>query len=319
MTYKEIFNILSDESNKKIAVFTHINPDGDCLGSAASLYYALKQLGKDVQVFAEKDIHQNFSFLIEDLFNPEMYEKYDLLVAVDSSDITRIGDYSNMFSKHKNTLMIDHHKSAVQFAKYNYIEETACSCCEILYKILNSNMKLNLKIAQALYCGILTDTGCFVHNNTTPLVHTIAADLLSYGLDIDTIHYYLMKRRTIEELNLLGTALSSLKLELNGQVSIMTITVEDFLKTNTTEKNVIGLVNYGVGIDNVKYSILISEIKKNVCKISIRSKLDADSSQVCEAFGGGGHKFAAGCKIIGKPENVKIKILNICRSILCLE
>ena len=94
---------------------------------------------------------------------------------------------------------------------------------------------------------------------------------------------------------------------------------QTFEETQTNEKEVMGIVNYGIGLDDVKYSILISEIKPNVCKISVRSKLDADSSELCAYFGGGGHKYAAGCKIVGKPETVKAKLLEASRMVLCKE
>ena len=128
-----------------------------------------------------------------------------------------------------------------------------------------------------------------------------------------------MKRRTFKELNLLKHALNSLTVELDGQVSIITISQQTFEETQTNEKEVMGIVNYGIGLDDVKYSILISEIKPNVCKISVRSKLDADSSELCACFGGGGHKYAAGCKIVGKPETVKAKLLEASRMVLCKE
>lgn len=317
MNYKEIFEILTKPENKKIAIFTHINPDGDCLGSGAALYHALTKLGKIVDVFCEKEKSENFDFFTKDIYNKNEFSNYDLLVAVDTSECARIGDYALEFSQHKNTMLIDHHKTTLPYAKYSLIEETASSCCEIIYKILKNNIDFDEAIAQSIYCGLLTDTGCFVHNNTTPLVHQIAADLLSYNLDIDLIHYYLMKRRTFKELQLLTLALQSLTVEIDGQVSILTITQDNFMQTDTDERDVIGVVNYGVGIDGVKYSILISEIKPNVCKISVRSKLNADSSELCGVFGGGGHKYAAGCKITGKPQSVKQKLINASREILC--
>ena len=317
MNYKDIFEVLSNPKNKKIAVLTHINPDGDCLGSGAALFHALRKIGKVVDVFCEKEKSENFDFFTKDVFNISEFSTYDLLVAVDTSDCARLGDYATEFSEHKNTLLIDHHKTTTPYANQYLIEDTASSCCEIIYKILKDNVEFDTQIAQAIYCGLLTDTGCFVHNNTTPLVHNIAADLLSYNLDIDLIHYYLMKRRTFKELNLLMRALQTLTVDVEGQVCTLTISQETFEITETNEKEVMGIVNYGVGIDGVKYAILISEIKPNVCKISVRSKLDADSSELCSVFGGGGHKYAAGCKITGKPENVKQKLINASREILC--
>ena len=319
MNYKEVFEILSHPKNKRIAVLTHINPDGDCLGSAAALYHSLRKIGKTVEVFSELDYSENFDFFTKGIFNVTEFSNYDLLVAVDTSEISRLGDYATYFSEHKNTLLIDHHKSTKPYSDKYLVEETASSCCEIIYKILKNNIEFDTNIAMSIYCGLLTDTGCFAHNNTTPLVHEIAADLLSYGLDIDLIHYYLMKRRTIKELNLLMLALKSMSIEVDGQVCFLTITQKNFEETDTTEKDVMGVVNYGVGIDNIKYSVLISEIKPNVCKMSVRSKLDADSSELCAIFGGGGHKYAAGCKMTGKPDGVKQKILKACKDILCRE
>lgn len=311
----ELQNILN--KSKKVAIISHINPDGDCLGSAVGLGLYLKSIGKSVNFFCDDEIHTNFSFLVKDYFNLEFTNDYDLLISVDCSDISRMGQYGDYYKEHKNTINIDHHKTNNMFAKFNLVNEIASSTCEILYDFISyNNLVVNDNIAQAIYSGLMTDTGCFLHNNTTPHVHLVASELLKYNIDLDTVHYYLNKRKTIKQLMLLQVALKSLTLYCDNKISMIKLTQADFKETDTTEKEVIGVVNYAVNLDDVEIAVLMSECVPNCFQISFRSKGRCDVSLLASAFGGGGHKMAAGCKICGKLENVVEKILKEAKSIL---
>lgn len=313
--FTELQNILN--KSNKVAIISHINPDGDCLGSAVGLGLHLKSIGKSVDFFCDDEIHTNFSFLTKDYFNPEFKNNYDLLISVDCSDLGRMGQYGDYYKTHINTINIDHHKTNTNFAKFNLVIDNASSTCEILYDYINyNNIIISDKVAQALYSGLMTDTGCFLHNNTTPHVHVVASELLKYNIDLDTVHYYLNKRKTLKQLRLLQVALKSLTLYNDNKISMIKLTQEDFKVTDTTEKEVIGVVNYAVNLDDVEIAVLMSECVPNCFQISFRSKGKCDVSILASAFGGGGHKMAAGCKICGKLENVVDKILKEAQLIL---
>lgn len=299
------------ENSKKIAIFTHISPDGDCLGSGTALRLMLRKLGKEADVFCDDKINVNFQFITKDYFNQEFNDKYDLMIAVDCSDIKRLGNFEKPFTAHKNTLTIDHHITNTLFSITNYVEGEASSTCEILYKFFKfAGYDLDDEIATDLYSGLCTDTGCFMHNNTKPITHKVAGELLEYNICIDDIHYSLFKRTTLKQIELLRAGLGNLKLSCNGKVAIIGLSNKDTKKLNATEEDSVGLVNYAVNIEGVEVAIGYRETDEgDSFKVSIRSKKTIDVSKIAQFFGGGGHRMASGCKLYGKGDTICKKLV----------
>lgn len=306
----KIFDII--DKSKRIAIFSHVSHDGDCVGSAMGIAQSLRLMGKEVAVYIDDIISENFYFLFNNnILNTVINDEYDLCISVDSSDVSRLGKYSKYFLSHSDTIAFDHHFNHRRYSKFLVLDTEASSACEVVYNFIKQfDMPIDIKVAQALYSGIASDTGRFLYTTTSPDVHYIAGDLIKYGFDLEEVHYYLFMRKTHPQLALLANALSSIETYFDGKVSIICLTKKIFEQTNTSEKDVLGLVSYGLYLDGVVLCVLISECEDNSCRISFRSTSKFDSNSIAQVFGGGGHKRASGCKIHGKSSSVKSKIID---------
>lgn len=305
---KEAINMIKNSNN--VAIFVHIKPDGDCLGCASALKEALLQLGKKVDIYCDDEVPSNFMFLahINDVNKPLISENdYDLAIAVDASDLKRIGKYAELFKSIKNSIKFDHHKTIENFATINIVEPTS-SACLILYYYILQFAKINKEIACALYAGISSDTGCYVHTNTTSEDHYVSAKLIDYGFDLNQANYYLFKLRTKPQIMLAQVAFNSLQFLQDGKLAILSITEKDFKETNTSQKDTFFLPDIVINIEGVKVGVAISEEKNGLFRCSFRSVGDYDVSLLAQIFGGGGHKNASGCNIFGHLPTVIKKI-----------
>lgn len=302
--------IISNLKNaKKVAIFTHKRPDADCLGSASALKQVLAKLGAKCDIFCDGIINDNYLFMKHiDEVNNSTLNSYDLGVAVDCSDLNRLGKYSSLFSTIDETMKIDHHKTAEDFAKLNHVEIVG-STCEILYDLIKElGVEFDLDIAASLYAGVASDTGCFMHDSTTANTHFVAGELLKYGFDLDKVNYLLFKRKTIGQVNLLSRALSHMRFLCGNKVAITYLTRKDFQEFGCANTETFGIVNTCVDIDIVDIGVLVSEDKPGLYACSFRGKGKVDVSKICEEFGGGGHVRAAGCNIFGTYKTVISKI-----------
>ncbi|MGN1227780.1 MAG: bifunctional oligoribonuclease/PAP phosphatase NrnA [Christensenellales bacterium] len=306
--FKEVFNKMMDCN--KVAVFSHKSPDGDCLGAGMALYYFFNKIGKDVDLYCDDSIHENFHFLVKDTYNRELLHKnYDLLISVDCADEKRTGKFENFFISHKNTICIDHHITNNNYAKLNCVCADKSSACELLYDIFDYNhYEIDKDIAISLYTGIVTDTGGFMHNSVNARTHLVASNLINLGIDFDTVHYYLFKKKTYVELMLLEESLKNLQLYNNNKIAITYLTQKNLKKYNANENVFIGTVNMIANLEESEVGVSMVELTDNSFKISLRTKGKVDVSKIAQKFGGGGHKMAAGCKIYGKLNNI-IKVL----------
>lgn len=303
-------NIIQNlKSAKRVAIFAHKRPDGDCFGSASALKQALIKMGAVCDIYCDCVLPENYAFIkhISDI-NVSTCEDYDLGVAVDCSDLNRLGKYSSLFSKISTTIKIDHHKTQENFATYNHVELLG-STCEILFFLLTElGIEFDSDIACSLYAGLSSDTGCFMHNSTTSQTHYVASKLMEYDFNFDEANYYLFKRKTIGQIGLLKTALSHLRFLCNNTLAITFLTLRDFEEQNCTNLETFGIVDTCVNIDCAKIGVLISEERPGLYTCSFRSKGKVDVSKICETFGGGGHVNASGCNIFGTYNTVISKI-----------
>ena len=305
---KQILEILNNSNN--VAICCHIRPDADCLGSASALKSVLlKQNKQKVDIFCDSEISENYLFLPHiDKINPNV-SNYDLLIAVDCADITRVGKYEDLFKNHKNTLSIDHHffGSHEPFTKVELKEELS-STAEILYHLFKEmEIELDESIAVGLYAGMAADTGGFMHANTTADLHTVVGQVMSFLPNVVDINYYLFKKRTAGQIELMKCALNNLRYINDGKVAITYLLERDFKRTNTINSETFGLVDIVTNIENVEIGILISEKTPKLYSVSLRGR-DRNVSLIAEAFGGGGHKLASGCNIFGTYNTVIEKL-----------
>lgn len=304
------------KKSKCIALFCHTKPDGDALGSSYAMKYVLEKIGKECDIYCESKIPEHYCYISNYKCikqTNDKNKKYDLAIALDCSDKKRMGECAKLFDKIPFSIKIDHHKTNEQFANLNQVEIVS-STCEVLYYVINQlGVELDDNIATCLYIGLASDTGCFMHDNTTSNTHEIASKLLEYNIDINKIHYYEFKRRTRAQLELLHICLGNLSFVLDDKVAFMHLKLTDFEKTGAEQSDTLGFVNYISNVDTTKVAVMLSEEKPNLFAVSFRTNGTVDVSKIAEIFGGGGHKMAAGAKIFGGITTVKKKITDVCK------
>jgi phosphoesterase RecJ-like protein len=196
----------------------------------------------------------------------------------------------------------------INFAKINVVEPLS-STCLLLYYYIKQLVEFNDNIACSLYSGMASDTGCFMHSNTTYLEHEICAELTKYNFDLFMVNFNLFKRKTIQQVNLQKIAFNNLKFYLDGKLAIISLSLKDFQITKSIKNDTTGFPDYLAGIDNVLVGVIISEEKKGLFTCSFRSSSNVDVSLIAESFGGGGHAKAAGCNVFGHLNTVIKKIV----------
>lgn len=297
---------------KKIAVFTHINPDGDALGSSIALKLGLEKLKKEVDVYCDDTIHENYFFLNTKTYYVEHAKKnYDLAIILDCPQLSRIGKFASIYESTPKKAVIDHHLHSAIRADVSVVDTSAGSVGVLIYRLFNElNLTLDKDIAISLYTAISTDTGCFMHNNTTIEAHHIAGNLMEYEFDLEKANFYLFKRKTKAQIALFASALNNLQFHENNKIAIVAINKEDFDKTKTTYVDTVGISAYIAGIDDIDLAILLTETQDNCYLVSFRSST-IDTSVIAKEFLGGGHRNASGCRICGKKDNVINRLLEV--------
>lgn len=307
------------KKSNSIAIFFHINPDGDAVGSSLALKIALEQLGKKVKVFSQDDIPQRLQFLdYKSVQTTITNEKFDLAFILDCPDIKRIGNMFAVFKNCTNVINIDHHLFNQNFTEFKIIDTDCSSTCEIIYNFIKDlNLKLTKEICLSLYTGMATDSGCFMYN-ISPNLHNIVSCIIKKIDDIENINYILFRQKRKEELSLYADCLNKLEYHINDKLAITNITKKDLEKHGANEDDSVGLIFLLSGLINVDVICVICEEKYGQFKVAFRSKTK-DVCSLAKKFGGGGHKFASGCKIYGTKNSVKRTIIEKTKDYLCTE
>ncbi len=281
------------EKSDHIVIASHINPDGDTIGSMLGLGIAIKTIKKKVSFFnTAKELPKKFDFLpsfskIKDI----LPKKFDLLISVDCGDFDRIGISKNEFK----ILNFDHHKTNTLFGDINIVKESYISTSMVIFEFIE-NAKLNIspECAVCLYTALVEDSGFFKFDRVDILTFETAAKLVKLGAKPNKIANFLTKRDSLAKLRLMQVYLSSIELKNNAKVSVCKLSLDDFKKTGALISDSDSFAQMGLSLATVELSIFIYEVKSKVFKVSLRSKNDLDCSQIAQEFGGGGHAKAAG-------------------------
>lgn len=318
--YNEVIQRL--DKAKSIAVFMHVNPDGDCLSSSLAMCLFLHKKGKTVYCvspnFDKTTINEKFEFLpgFAMIGKKEVPDRYDLAFGVDLGDAGRLGDKAvfRLFSKGKDSIVVDHHKEHVDFAKCTVREDGAASTTQILYKVLKlyDESAIDVDVATCLYAGLVTDSGAFTYPNCSPETMRIGAELMEKGIDAAEIVRKVMKDEQERVFHLKNRVLSKAKFYDHG-IAIMTFRKEDYEETGCTERDTEGIINCLLNVVGVELAISMSEYKGTVYRVSWRSKTKVNAAACATAFGGGGHFNAAGCRVNGDFNESYEKVLAVAR------
>ncbi|MBQ7879219.1 MAG: bifunctional oligoribonuclease/PAP phosphatase NrnA [Clostridia bacterium] len=293
----------------RIAIFTHMRPDGDAFDSSLALAYAVRSLGLQAEVCVETEIPSNLRFLngVDEVKKlPET--DYDLLITVDCSELTRLGALTDEFARamrrNVDTVNIDHHISNTRYAKYNYVRECSANCMNIAALIAYMGAPLDKKTAEYLLVGLLTDSGNFAHDDVNGETLSLAAKLVDAGADIRYYHYNLFKKQPTARAALFAATMSGIRYFFDDRLAVITITQDAMKKCGADNGMTEGFVDFPLNVDGVEVAVSIMEVKYRQYKISLRSKEYADVNKIAGVFGGGGHIRAAGCMLFGDLEEV---------------
>lgn len=311
MTLKDVAIELKKHSN--VLIFCHNRPDGDTLGSAFSLKYAIEQVdGKVADIVCPQPVPEKYfclEFIGKTLLPSEVVKKYDCHIALDCASEMMLGDSYGLFVKNQATINVDHHVSNERYAKVNYVEDRA-ACCEIIYSLINYlGREINASVANSLLLGIVTDTGNFMHSNVTKATLQTAAELVDKGASLNKISYAMFKNQKIERAKLYAHVINGMRFFEDGKIAIISVFKSDFEKFSATQDMTEGFIDYPLSIEGVEVAVSIMETKDKAFKISLRSKGKINVNEIASTFGGGGHVLASGCLICGYFEDVKEKIL----------
>ena len=300
---------------KKILIISHVNPDGDALGSTFALYKAiLNRFKKHADVCTLTYVSPVYSFLPNFNLGKQSYDKslvYDLVITADVADIDRIGDMKILYDKAKVRINIDHHKTNKKFGDYNYIKPDASSTGEILYEMFkNSDWAIDEETATCLYTAILTDTGGFRFDNTSENVLRICAELVKIGANPSEIFTKCYESKSKNFVLFQNHCINKAVFLNDDKIVYTTIYKRDFEDYKAKDDYTEGLTEQLRAIESTDIAFIVKEIEPNkICKVSMRSKV-YDVAQICLAFGGGGHSKAAGCTIKAGVEDTVKRILN---------
>ena len=291
----------------KILILTHRNPDGDTLGSGFALLRALRQLGKRVKLLNADAINEKYAHLYEGLSEESFEEEF--IVSVDVAERKLLGDLMEKYAD-KVDLSIDHHGTGKLFAKKTYCESESASACEIVYEIIKAlGAKIDKGIADCIYTGCSTDTGCFKYSNVTPRTHRIAAELIEFGADHSKINEKMFDTKSMNSIMLERMCYESLEVFGGGKVAVITVTKEMLRKSGTDKSALDAIKPITRQIEGVEIGLTVKEEDGGASGVSIRTSENYDASAICAHFGGGGHIRAGGCEIKDTPENAKEKVI----------
>lgn len=308
---KEIVKLISEAGG--IAIFPHVSADGDAIGSSLALALSLKNAGKKVVVYIEEDIPTVYRFLPGTelmSFSDSQDEAMDLNIALDTGDVGRLATRGEVFFNAPCTINIDHHVTNTKYALLNFVDASSASTGEIIYTLLKKlKYTIDKDIATCLYTALSTDTGGFKYSNTTAETHRIAAELLSTGIDIGELSQRIFDNTTFTKLKLTQKSIELLELLQDDKLAVVALSQEDLNSTGAKDEDCDGIVNIGRSIEGVEVSLLVKEKSNNEVRINLRSKTYVDVSEIAAAFGGGGHKRAAGCTVNGTLQEVRNQLI----------
>lgn len=297
------------QSWDRILILSHRSPDGDTLGCASALSRALLALGKSVQFRCADPVPKNMAYLFAGIeysdFEPER------IVTVDVADKALLGALEPLGER--VDLAIDHHGTHRPFAREIWVDDTAGAACQMIYKLVQAmGVEITPEIADCLYTGISTDTGCFRYSNASPETHRIAASLLECGARAAEINRAMFETKSRAAVELLKHVYGDMEFYHDGRCAVLCLTRALLEETGAGESELTGVSSFVRQVEGVLIGLTLQERGENEYKVSMRSNAPASAQAVCARFGGGGHKFAAGCTIHAPLEEAKAQIVAAC-------
>lgn len=298
---------------KTVAIAGHVRPDGDCVGSTLAVYNYIQTYYPDITVdLYLEPIPNIFKFLNNSDKIKSEYPKmpaYDLFIALDCGDTSRLGNAAVYFEEARQTICVDHHISNASFADDNYIFPQASSTSELVFELLEEN-RITKEIAECIYVGMVHDTGVFQYSCTSAKTMEIAGKLMELGIDFSAIVDKTFYEKTYNQNRIMGKALMDSELLLDGKVIFSVVTAEDMKAFDVLPKHLDGIVNQLRVTKDVEVAVFLYETTEHGFKVSMRSNGKVDVASIAVKHGGGGHVRAAGVTMSHTIEKIKEILLS---------
>ncbi len=304
---------------KTFLITSHIRGDGDSFGSALALSRVLRHARKRAVTSIDSQVPDIYAFLpgVQDIRPPSRVRRdFDVAVTLDTPTPGRLGAVESLLSRCSTLINIDHHRTNTHFADINWVDIKASSVGEMVYKLIRAlGFCLDRVSAENLYAAIVTDTGRFCYENTTPESLRMAADLMEGGLDFVHVTRQVYQSTTREVFALRALAMETIQFADKGLIATMTVTKRMFAKSGAHPINTQDFVDIPRSIKGVSVAVLFQEMEKaGWVRASLRSDLRLEADKVAAQFGGGGHARAAGCEIHGTIAQVRHRVLAAIRA-----
>ena len=294
--------LLAQKDN--ILILSHAHPDGDTLGCAYALCRGLLSLGKNAAVLCEDPIPKAFRFVQNGM--PQTDFEPDYIVAVDVATVKLLGDCTGERFGARVDLCIDHHGTNSLYAQDVLLDDTAGAACEIIFFLLRQmQIAITPVIAECLYLGISTDTGCFRYSNVTARTLRIAADLMDLGADCARINREVFETKSRSFALLERLAINSAQTDFGGLYATVTVTQAMFRDSGAGEDEFDKIAAIPRQIEGVLVGASIREQKNGTFKVSVRTNPPMNAAAICAHMGGGGHPAAAGCTLEGSLDECR--------------
>ncbi len=298
------------KSAEDVLILTHKNPDGDTLGCASALCRALHSMGKRAKIINNDVIPAKYDFLFEGIEEQDFEPRY--IIAVDVADSFLLGDKLEPIYKDKVDLCIDHHGSNKEFAKELYLmPEDGAASLTILRILKKMGIEITKEIADDLYTGLSTDTGCFRYANSRVEEYEAGAELIKCGADNAKINVLMFETKPMAYFELLSLVLSGMRTFCDGKVIVLKVTNEMFRKTGATQDQCDAIAALSRQVEGALCGITMKEKPAGGFKFSLRTHEPLDAAALCGAFGGGGHMRAAGCDAPDDGEGVLAEMIKL--------
>lgn len=301
------------KNNERFLLATHVNPDGDAIGSLGALALVLEGMGKQVVAYCQDEVPEFLRFLpYADRIVREIsgLDRFEVAVVLDCGAFDRIGSAVEVLQHVGKIIHIDHHSSSGDFGQLNLVRPECSSTAEILYEIFQAiPVSLTPEVAENIYTAILTDTGSFRFANTTARTLAIAAEMVSLGVAPEKVAGEIYDSMSPERIELLARSLDTLTLRSNGRVAAMHVSRRMLEETGTSFIDTDGFVNYPRAISTAEIAIFFRELDADEVNVSLRSRSGHDVAEFARIHGGGGHHNAAAFRLGGSLSEVVEKVL----------
>lgn len=295
-------------AHDNFTILCHERPDGDTLGSGYGLCRILRAMGKKANVRCRNEIPKKFSSLT---LADQAFEE-QTVVAVDIADPFLMGAGVREQYEGRVDLCIDHHASNKCFSRLSCIDASAAAAAELIIALAHElNVPITKEIADCLFTGLTTDTGCFRYANVTARTHRLAAEMIECGADAENINLQQFETKTKTYAALERLALDSMEYYLDDRCAMITVTQEMFEKSGSNESECDAIAALPRQVEGVMVGVTIRQRTDGSFKASVRSRNPVDASLICSRFGGGGHKNAAGCQLGSNLAETKAKLLAV--------